>query len=129
MSSLPVALSIAGAAMALAVLGCSKKVPAQDATCEVIEERSQGCGDTALRVIRSGLMPAGSAAASDVVQQQARMLEVRFREKLRTHTTLRQCEKFRDAVDDSQKRRFVTMQGCQALEGCEAFARCMLELP
>ncbi len=101
-------------------LGCSKKKDAPPFSCEALQQRAEACQGATLDRVRADL------ASRDDKDLQFRMFESRFKKKLEAKATQAQCEKF--SKDPAYAPRVEAMKTCQASDGCESFAKCMLSM-
>jgi len=108
-----------------ATLGCSRKTPETDFSCENLQQRALRCEQDTLNLISRRMKAAEADGAAAPGERQFAMLERRFRERLRSGGTRKQCEKFSTPADPARVER---MRTCYARSGCGLFAECMLEL-
>ncbi len=112
-----------------AVGGCKKK-KAQPFSCERYQKRMELCENDVLGAfkkrfendVKTGFRKAGEA------ETQYKMLQWRFRKRIRHKNTQRLCEKLQKLKAPRHRKRFTTMKYCYKRKGCAAFAQCLLGL-
>lgn len=110
---------------ATSALGCSRKTPEADFSCENLQQRALRCEQDTLDLIQRRIKSAAADGATPDGERQFAMLERRFRTRLRSGGTRKQCEKFSTPADPARLER---MKSCYAKSGCVLFAECLLEL-
>jgi MYXO-CTERM domain-containing protein len=115
-------------ALASGYHGCVENPPEGDSpdACQQVQHRAEQCQEEALSLVRTRL--AGESVSPQQATQQFAMFETRFRSRLQAKTTQAQCEKFRQAQEPGQRRRFQQVVTCLAKDDCTGFSTCMMEL-
>jgi hypothetical protein len=121
--------ALAVALLAVGLSACSKSGrPEQSFSCQRLQARAESCARQTLARVKQGIVARARRDTLNRSQRQFKMFEYRFRKKLRSQLTRKQCEKFSAAEGSEYQRKLAEMKTCYAARDCDDFAKCTLGL-
>jgi hypothetical protein len=113
--------------LAMTLSGCPSKARPEPFSCEQLQQRAEACEEQTVALLRQRFVALQSDASHEVTEQQFKMLESRFRERIHEKGAQKQCEKLQTWQEDAGAARLDRMKHCAAASGCDAFAACILD--